>query len=224
MAIEWVARRLLDWIDLDHDEATDALPGSLAESLPQEVTDADETAPPVADRSNSSSGTPPEGPGSSSSGSSSPSSASSSPAPSSPDDESGGSRLRRFGPYLLGLAAAVAAFGTVLGIVRVVRGWIEELRVGYTPMSDPSDGAAPDDRPADPDRSADRSPAGIEPRDDRRPGSDSEGNPPRPTGSEAADGDVLAAMAGLAFHTIVDRVVSEPTETDATTIPVETEE
>lgn len=190
MAIESIARRLLDWIDLDDEEARELLPASLGEQLPETAGREPEHAPEDAADATARPET----------------ATIDRPAETAPTPADGGrSRWRRVGPYLLGLLAALTAFGVVLAAVSVVRGWIEELRVGYTPMDEtgekptaPAEDAAsaPDDRPAVP---VDRSPQD--------------------------DGDILAAIGGLAFHAVVDRIVTEPSDPgEGTTIPVESEE
>ncbi|MFW6437220.1 MAG: hypothetical protein ACOCYZ_06265 [Halococcoides sp.] len=201
MAIDWIARRLLDWIDMDDEEAAELLPGTLADSLPARAAEnpvdsgrsgrTDATDATAVDEASDASAGPTSG--------------------EAPDE--GPSRLRRFGPYLLGLGAALAAFVGVLGVVHVVRGWIEELQVGYTPMDPPAaetEGVA--DRPA---------PGGTVEADRPVPAGD---RPVEPASAPREDeGSVLAALVGLGFHKLVDGLVSRPPAAEeGTTIPVET--
>jgi len=207
MAIDWIARRLLDWIDIDDDdEAAELLPGSLAEGLPERST-----ADPVGSASLSEPSEADAATETSVSGDADEDPAASTPAVETDD---GSSRLRRVGPYLLGLGAALAAFVGVLGVVHVVRGWIEELRVGHTPM----DGAVDDESRPAPVSGADGPDVGRAPAVERSMGSETAPSVP----DEEPEGDVLAALVGLGFHKLVDGVVSRPPAAeDGTTIPVE---
>ncbi|AWB26865.1 hypothetical protein [Halococcoides cellulosivorans] len=205
MAIDWIARRLLDWIDMDDEEAAEVLPGSLAEGLPERS---------IADPTGSRPSETAEADVSTEALASGDTDAEPAVSTLAAETDDGPSRLRRFGPYLLGLGAALAAFVGVLGVVHVVRGWIEELRVGHTPM----DGAVDDESGPAPVSGSDGPDAGRVPAAERSMGDDAVPS----VADEESDGDVLAALVGLGFHKLVDGVVSRPPVADeGTTIPVE---